>query len=1290
MVKTFNPKSIVDNSFGKTLLDAPIRLKRKRVPGKVVFERLPTPLVPAKYQPPKPKAKPRSQRPVPLPRLRRQVQLRDPQVQKFIRDIKPLYRPEAIREFRERFTDPARVAQKKAFREELASKLRKRILLKIKERKKGLKGVVQSFELENISTQDPRMLFATVRNTFTKKSKEILQQKKGGYKANITLIVELKKRILQDGEEAYEFTQPYFNSTTRIILNELDIRDFYDNAVEEILNRIARWISKGSGWVIVRIHKLYFNVVSYVPLKGRSYFPLPEELRNSLKGLINLQNDDNRCFLWCHVRHLNPIEKKERVKETDKDLAKELDYTGVTFPVTIRDMSKIEKQNKININAYVYNEDGKYVSPIRNSKTEYQDTLNVLLIERETEKEYKQHYVYIKDFNRLNYNVNKHKNKKHFCLRCLQPFYSEDDLEAHKGDCLIINGTQRIEMPQPGSKVFFYGHQKQLPVPFVIYADFEAITEKIDSCSPPQHKSYTQAYQKHKPSGFGYKVVCHYDKKYSKPAVIYRGENPVPKFIQHLFREVKDCQKIITERAKRKLVMSASDEKDFRNAKKCWICQKGYKGDEGENIPVRDHCHMTGKYRGSAHKKCNFRLQISAEKIKIPAVFHNLKGYDSHFIIEKLGDIIKREPLNVKVIATNAEKYTAIYLDKHLAFIDSYQFMASPLANLAKNLPAEKYIYTSEAFEGEKLALMKEKGVYPYDYMDSEAKFSQTQLPQKGDFYSLLTNEEISESEYAHAQKVWETFGIENMGQYHDLYLKSDVLLLADIFENFRETNLTNSGLDPAHYVSSPGLSWDAMLKMTNVKLDLISDVDTQNFIEKGMRGGISTITHRYAQANNKYMKNYDPEKESSYIPYLDANNLYGWAMSQKLPTGDFRWIPSPEYINLDSYDENSAKGLILEVDLEYPPELHRLHNDYPLAPEKMVVREEMLSDYSRKILGREGMTIGKVQKLIPNLKDKEKYVLHYRNLQLYLKLGLKLKKIHRALEFSQSKWLEPYIAFNTQKRAGAKNAFQKDFFKLMNNSVFGKTMENLRKRSNIQLVTNPEKMERLAARPTYISHKIFHENLVAVHSKQTKLLLNKPSYVGMCILELSKLVMYNFHYNYILPKYGKKAKLLFTDTDSLCYHIETEDIYSDFFEDRELFDNSDYPSDSKFYFSENKKVIGKFKDETAGVPIREFIGLKSKMYSISLDNEKFSKKAKGVKKNVIRKGISHGDYLDVLNQSKVMHHKMKTIRSDCHQISSYEINKISLSPFDDKRYILSDGISSYAYGHLNITGEKE
>ena len=402
----------------------------------------------------------------------------------------------------------------------------------------------------------------------------------------------------------------------------------------------------------------------------------------------------------------------------------------------------------------------------------------------------RQHYVYIKDFNQFMYNFSKMKTKKYFCMHCLQCCYSAEHLENHKEECLLLNGTQKVEMPQPGTKVYFKNHQKQLPIPFVIYADLEAITKKIDTCTPPKEKSYTQAYQKHEASGFGYKVVCFYNQKYSKPAVIYQGDNVVVKLFECLFREVKDCQEVISEKAKRRLVMTFEDEKDFQTSKKCWICERQYKPDEKENIPVRDHCHITGKYRGSAHRKCNLRLQTSAEKIKIPVVFHNLKGYDGHFIIEKLGDIIKEEPLNIKVIATNAKKYMAIYLGKHLAFIDSFQFMSQSLAKLSSNLPDDKYIYTSEAFQGERLALMKEKVVYPYDYMDAVEKFAEKRLPERRDFYSLLTDEDISEKEYGHAQKVWDTFRIENMGQYHDLYLKSDVLLLADVFHNFRETCL--------------------------------------------------------------------------------------------------------------------------------------------------------------------------------------------------------------------------------------------------------------------------------------------------------------------------------------------------------------------------------------------------------------------------------------------------------------------------------------------------------------------
>ncbi len=481
--------------------------------------------------------------------------------------------------------------------------------------------------------------------------------------------------------------------------------------------------------------------------------------------------------------------------------------------------------------------------------------------------------------------------------------------------------------------------------------------------------------------------------------------------------------------------------------------------------------------------------------------------------------------MNINAIPNNMEKYMAFMLGNHLTFLDSFQFMSSSLDKLVSNLPKKALKYTSQTFQNKELRLMSQKGVYPYDFMDSFEKFNAAQLPRKEDFYSILNDESISDEDYNHAKNVWNTFRLRNMGEYHDLYLKSDVLLLADVFENFRKTCLQYYKLDPCHYFTSPGLSWDAMLKMTNIKLELMVDIDMFIFIEKGMRGGVSYIANRYGKANNKYMKKYDEGELSKYIMYLDANNLYGWAMSQYLPTGGFKWLTQKQInkINLASYKEDGNKGLILEVDLEYPNELHDLHNDYPLGPEKVKVTENMLSNYCKNIQQKYNISTGQVNKLIPTLSNKEKYVLHYRNLQLYLDLGLKITKVHRVLEFDQSPWLKQYIDFNTEKRKHAKNSFEKDFFKLMNNSVFGKTMENLRKRVDVRLVTNEKKLLKLASKPTYVSSKIFNGNLVAVHKIKETLTLNRPAYVGMCILDLSKTLMYDFHYNYIKKKYGDK-----------------------------------------------------------------------------------------------------------------------------------------------------------------------
>ena len=305
------------------------------------------------------------------------------------------------------------------------------------------------------------------------------------------------------------------------------------------------------------------------------------------------------------------------------------------------------------------------------------------------------------------------------------------------------------------------------------------------------------------------------------------------------------------------------------------------------------------------------------------------------------------------------------------------------------------------------------------------------------------------------------------------------------------------------------------MLKMTDVKLEKISDIDQYLFIEKGTRGGVSYIAKRYAKANNKYASDYDSNKQSTFITYLDKNNLYGWAMSEYLPYGEFKWLKNVDELDVMSINEKSDVGYILEVDLKYPDNIHELHSDYPLAPEKLAVTNDILSKYCKIIAAKNNIKVGVVKKIIPNLGNKTKYVL----LQLYLSLGMELTKIYRVLKFKQSNWMKKYMNFNAKKRMCATNDFEKDFFKLMTNSVYGKTMENLRKRINVRFVNNKKDFLKYTSKPTYVTHKLFNKNFGAIHEIKPVLILNKPIYVGFTILDLSKWLMYDFHYNFIKKK---------------------------------------------------------------------------------------------------------------------------------------------------------------------------
>ena len=403
--------------------------------------------------------------------------------------------------------------------------------------------------------------------------------------------------------------------------------------------------------------------------------------------------------------------------------------------------------------------------------------------------------------------------------------------------------------------------------------------------------------------------------------------------------------------------------------------------------------------------------------------------------------------------------------------------------------------------------------------------------------------EDITDVDHRHPKRVFKSPRNKNLGDYRDFYVQSDTLLLADVFENFRNMCIKVYELDPAHFLSAPGLAWQACLKKTEVELELITDPDMLLMVEKGIRGGICHSILRYAKAN-KYMKDYNKDEEESFLQYNDTNNLYGFAMSEPLPVDGFEWMKDLSNIDEDlikNYDENSDKGYILEVNVEYLKSLYDLNSDLRFLPERM--------------------KIDKCKKLVCNLYNKKSYVVHIRSLKQALNHELILKKVHRVIQLNQEAWLKPYIDMNTELRKQAKNDFEKDFFKLMNNAVFGKTVENVRKHRDIKLVTTDKRRSQLVPEPNYHRTKWFSENLLAIEmKKKKKLKMNKPVYLGLSILEISKTLMYEFWYDYMKPKDDDNIKLCYMDTDSFIMHIITEDFYKDIANDVEKrFDTSNY-----------------------------------------------------------------------------------------------------------------------------------
>ena len=641
------------------------------------------------------------------------------------------------------------------------------------------------------------------------------------------------------------------------------------------------------------------------------------------------------------------------------------------------------------------------------------------------------------------------------------------------------------------------------------------------------------------------------------------------------------------------------------------------------------------------------------------------------------------------MIPLNGERNLLLKIG-NIVFVDSCQFLAASLDELVKSMRKsglqDEFVHTTRHFGRNELFL--KKGIYPYEHMTDASKFDETELPPKSSFYNRLRGEHVSDKKYERAKKIWTHFEMKTLGEYHRFYLVLDVLLLADVFEKFRRTMLDSHGLDCLHFPSLPSMTLQLALKVTDVQLELISDPNIYLMIESGIRGGLSYVAQRHAAANFPEMPDYRPDLPTSHILYLDCNSLYSRCQTYPLPVGGFRFLTDKELAEFDvaSVSADSDTGYFIDCDLHYPPHLHDMHNAYPLAPEHLEVDENMLSDTLRLMLEVGGVEHRASTKLVSNLRDKTHYVTHYRCLQFYLSHGMQLVAVHRVVAFTQRAFMLPFIKFCNDGRKNAQSDFESSLYKLIANAFYGKTVENIRKRANVRLISDPTKLQRAIAKASYKRSLIVNEDLVMVENQRTKITLSKPIAIGCAILEIAKLVMYEFYYDCLLPKFGDRLRLCFTDTDSFICHITSADLCGELATISDWLDTSNFAKDHPLYSNVNYRTLGKFKSETGDVPPTEFCGLRSKMYSLAtLTGVKSFRKAKGVPKTYVKKRVKHEQYLHVLRHWKNTTCHFRTFRSKNHRVTTRKMWKVCLSCIDDKRYLLEDAVHSLAYGHRDI-----
>jgi hypothetical protein len=1129
------------------------------------------------------------------------------------------------------------------------------------------------FDLESACTSLSKKVKKRLLRMLKRRNKN-----KNGIGVKFTLRARLLLRKYSDDIKDYVTIDFWIPSNQSTLYQEWNLTKTVSTAFKDIFTRLDNFVHEGSGWSLRQVLELELSAASFRIVRGGCASQgLPQALRGR-HGVISLDKcPKDQCFIYAVAAALANVKRNaNRLSHKVYTSMLEVLPKVLKFPVKICDLRAFEKAcKKVSVNVYSFENGVAFPYYISGKKRALH--ANLLL--------FKEHYYPVRNLGSLLKVNNACARRKTFvCELCLAFFINEKRFDLHKQLCK--GKGPKLEFPgEDESTISFKNVSNAICAPFVVYCDLETLVLESNTANCSKKVLSTR---QHTPISAGALTVCRTNSSFTSNPFIYTGADCIVKLLDWISGELLRITKVLSNTCF-PMFMHQKDTEAFNSATHCAMCCAQF---NNKVEKVRDHDHLNGMYRFALCNSCN--LTRARTRFAVNIFFHGLSNYDSHFLIQELH---RFNTDKVKVIPKTGEKYLSFSVgDAH--FKDSLQFLGSSLATLASNLhtKGEKYFEHTRQFVKNrcKRKYFFQKGVFPYSYMSSLERLQDTCLPPIQCFKNDLTGQDLKVEDYKLAQKVWRVFGCETMQDYMEIYLLCDVLLLADVFENFRTNSLQDYDLDPVYYFSTPHFTLDAFLKQSKVTLDLILELEQYLFLIEGIRGGLSVVSKRYSAANHPGLGHlFDPSKPERYILYLDANNLYGKAMMQPMPIKDFAWMSSAE-LQLDyilSIPPDGEDGCIVECDLHYPSALHEEHCDFPLAPHRHKVRKQELSPVALAICQKHKMrgSIGS-EKLMATFLPRANYVTHFCNLQLYVKLGMKVTKIHRGVKFKQAPVFKEYIEFNSKKRAAATNNFDSDFYKLLSNSLFGKTIERPEKRSRVVLTSDANKYQKLVGSPCYKTTNPINKNLVGVSLSYPCVKVKKPFYVGMSILEAAKVWMYSFHYEVMKPNFGQSLQLLYTDTDSLLYEVNCPNVYKKLKKVSSFFDFSNYPQDHFLHSLEKKRCPGLFKDEAGGKTITEFVGLRSKMYSFKIQNEsEASKAAKGVKASVIKHQLQHKDYKACLFERAQLEHEFSHITSKSHSVVTALKRKISLSPFDDKRYLLND-IESVPYGCVSLDDEVE